>query len=71
MFIILAYLYVIFILTVVFMYNAYRETHALLLLNKVKTSTLLMKLHDRFDIFENVETDKRGIIVSAKVYDNL
>ena len=71
MFIILVYLYIIFFFTIVFIYNAYRETHTLLQLNKHKTSKLLMKIHKRFDIFENLETDKKGVIIKAKIYDKL
>ena len=58
-------------LTIVFIYNAYRETHNLFLQNKIKTSKLLMKIHNRFDIFEHVETNKNGIIIKSKLFDNL
>lgn len=71
MFILLTYLYIIFILTIIFIYNGYRETRNLLLLNKVETSELLMKIHDRFEIFEDVETDKMGVIISYTIYDKL
>jgi len=71
MFILLTYLYIIFILTIIFIYNGYRETRNLLLLNKVETSKLLMKIHDRFEIFEDVETDKMGVIISYTIYDKL
>ena len=71
MFLVLIYLYIILVLTIVFIYNAYRETHKCLLNNKLETSKLLVKIQNRFDIFEFVETDKRGIIINAKVYDKL
>ena len=71
MFILLTYLYIIFILTIVFIYNGYSETRNLLLLNKVETSKLLIKINDRFDILEYLETDKMGIIISYTIYDKL
>ena len=71
MFPILLYIYVIFILTTAFIYHAYRETHRLLIDNKVKTSELLMKIHNKFEIFEYVQTDNMGIIVKAQLFDGL
>ena len=71
MFPILLYIYVIFMLTTAFIYHAYRETHRLLIDNKVKTSELLMKIHNKFEIFEYVQTDNMGIIVKARLFDGL
>ena len=71
MFLILVYFYIIYILTTIFIYNAYREANTLLLHNKVEMSKLLLKLHDRFDIFEYVETNKMGIITKSKLFDKL
>lgn len=71
MFPILVYFYIIFIFTTAFLYHIYRETCRLLIHNKVKTSKLLMKIHNRFEIFEYVETDNMGIIVKAKLFDGL
>ena len=71
MFPILLYIYVIFILTTSFIYYAYRETHRLLINNKVKTSNLLMKIHNKFEIFEFIETDNMGIIIKARLFDDL
>ena len=71
MFIILVYLYVIFVITIMFVYQLYSETSRLLIKNKLESSKLLMKIHNRFEIFENVETDKNGLIVNAKLFENL
>ena len=71
MFIIFVYLYIIFVITIISIYWKYSETNILLMKNKLETSKLLMKIHNRFEIFENVETDKNGLIVNAKLFENL
>tara|TARA_Y100000591_G_scaffold332395_1_gene369532 strand:+ start:2880 stop:3161 length:282 start_codon:yes stop_codon:yes gene_type:complete len=71
MFIILVYLYIIFVLTILFVYQLYSETSMLLINNKLETSKLLMRLHNRFEIFEYVETDKKGIITKAQLFEKL
>ena len=71
MFIILVYIYIIFVLTIISIYWKYSETSILLVKNKLETSKLLMKIHNRFEIFEHVETDKNGIIMKAQLFEKL
>ena len=66
--ILLIYLYFLICLSFYYMYNMY----SLLLLEyndyKKKTSELLLKLDDRFDIFEKVWVNKDNIIIKTINY---
>lgn len=64
----LIYLYLLICLSFYYMYSI----HSVLLLEynnyRKKTSELLLKLDDRFDIFEKVWVDKNNIIIKTINY---
>ena len=68
MFIILVYMYIIFVHNNILL--KYSETNILLMKNKLETSNYT-KIHNRFEIFEHVETDKNGLIMKAQLFDIL